>query len=81
MDIPFVSRKISDEKGNNTRYERDLEFELMLVAIEEISGHMIVLSKIKWGHKVDLKIDNSQKMHSRIEITEFKTTCFYEESL
>ena len=82
MDNPFRVVHLSDDKGRSSKkFVRDLKFDLMLAAIEENSGHMIILSNIKWGIKVDFQIENSRLMHSRVRPKEFEYTCRFNQSL
>ena len=56
-----------------TKFDRDDEFELMLTAIEENSGHMIILATIEWGKSLCLEYDKAKPINSRIELTHLKS--------
>ena len=56
-----------------TKFDRDDEFELMLTAIEENSGHMIILATIEWGKSLCLEYDKTKSINSRIELTHLKS--------
>ena len=45
----------------------------MLTAIEENSGHMILLATIEWGKSLCLKYDSTKPIHSRMELTHLKS--------
>ena len=55
------------------KFEREDEFELMLTAIEENSGHMIVLATIEWGKSLSFKYDHSKPVDSRLKLTHLKS--------
>ena len=55
------------------KFDRDDEFELMLTAIEENSGHMIILATIEWGKSLSFEYDNSKPVNSRLKLTRLKS--------
>ena len=57
------------------QYEREDEFELMLTAVEENSGHMIILATVEWGKSLVLSYDRTQLMHSRMSVKDFQNYC------
>ena len=62
--------------GNRIKhFEREDKFELMLVAIEENSGHMIVLKTIEWGKSISLQYDCTKEMHERLKLNHLNTCC------
>ena len=71
-DLPN-SRMPTDKKLK--RIIRDDSFELMLTAIEENSGHMIILATIEWGKSLCLEYDSKKSMHSRISLNSLNTYC------
>ena len=60
--------------------EKDDEFELMLTAIEENSGHTIVLGTIRWGRFFRWQYDCTKSMHSRINMKKINSYCFLSKS-
>lgn len=69
QDFPSASvpTKIHGNKLN--QIERDDKFELMLTAIEENSGHMIVLKTIEWEKSVNLQYDQIGILQIEVEIS------------
>ena len=57
------------------KFERDFKAELMLAAIEENSGHMIILASFEWGNFTCLQYDRSKPIHSRIKLTNYSSYC------
>lgn len=55
------------------KFEREDEFELMLAAIEENSGHMIILTTIEWKKLLCIKYDKTKPMHDRLELTHLES--------
>ena len=55
------------------KFERDDEFELMLTAIEENSGYMIILATIEWGKSLCIEYNKTKPMHDRLELTHLKS--------
>ena len=55
--------------------ERDSKFKLMLTAIEENSGHVIILANIEWGKSLFSDYDVTKGMHARIGLSRLKTFC------
>ena len=55
------------------KFERDDEFELMLTAIEENSGHMIILATIEWGKSLSFEYDKTKPVNSRLKLTRLKS--------
>ena len=51
----------------------------MLVAIEEISGKIVELAKLKWTHEIKLRIDGEKTPNSRISAVKYQTTCTHED--
>ena len=60
---------------NLEKTDRDFKADLMLVAIEENTGHMIILAVIEWGKFVCLKYDHTKPVHSRIKLTACTSYC------
>ena len=59
---------------------RDIRFELMLVAVEENSGRWMILETIEWGQKVQIQVDTKMPINSRLKLREYKTWCSHNES-
>ena len=78
-DTPF-SRMPIDHVQTVNQIEKDDKFELMLTAIEENSGHMIVLGTIKWGRFFHWQYDCSKPMHSRINMKKINSYCYLSKS-
>ena len=51
------------------KFHRDFKADLMLAAIEENSGHMIVLAVVEWGKTIGLRYDRTRNEHDRIRMT------------
>ena len=74
QDIPGEFFRIKQDETLE-KFREDMKFVLMLTAIEENSGHMIVLTTIEWGVDICLQYDVTKPMHSRISMTRLKTYC------
>ena len=80
-DLPNATRPFLNYNGNPAnKYKRELNFTLMLTAIEENSGKMIVLTELKWTNSIQLKIDTSKPYNCRLIAEKYKTTCTYNNS-
>ena len=55
--------------------DRDFKADLMLTAIEENTGHMIILAVIEWGKFVCFQYDHTKPVHSRIKLTACTSYC------
>ena len=55
--------------------DRDFKADLMLAAIEENTGHMIILAVIEWGKFICLQYDHTKPVHSRIKLTACTSYC------
>ena len=62
------------------KIEKSRNFKLMLTAIEENSGHMIVLAEILWGKSFCINYDWEKPMHSRISMSKVSSHCVLNES-
>ena len=80
QDLPNSWMKTNKDGKNLKKLKRDDKFELMLTAIEENSGHMIILATIEWGKEVCLQYDNTKSMHSRISLNSLNTYCEFKHS-
>ena len=60
---------------NLEKTDRDFKADLMLAAIEENTGHMIILAVIEWGKFVCLKYDHTKPVHSRTKLTACTSYC------
>ena len=61
------------DEDETVKFERDDEFELMLTAIEENSGYMIILATIEWGKSLCIEYNKTKPMHDRLELTHLKS--------
>ena len=61
--------------GKIEKCDRDFKAELMLTAIEENSGHMIILATVDWGKIACLQYNRAKPIHSRIELIEYNSYC------
>ena len=61
--------------GKIEKCDRDFKAELMLTAIEENSGHMIILATVDWGKFTCLQYNRAKPIHSRIELIEYNSYC------
>ena len=75
QDLPNVKLRANTDKYKLKSFKREDEFELMLTAIEENSGHMIILARVEWGKTLRLQYDCKRSIHERLELTELKTYC------
>ena len=57
------------------KFHRDFKADLMLAAIEENSGHMIVLAVVEWGKTIGLRYDRTRNEHDRIRMTNHNSYC------
>ena len=78
--MPSGRVPIHTEDYKLNKIEKSRNFKLMLTAIEENSGHMIVLAEIWWGKSFCIKYDCEKPMHSRISMTKVSSHCVLNES-
>ena len=74
-DLPNSGEKFIDEGQVLTRFEREENFEMMLTAVEENSGHMIILATVDWKHKLSFEVDVKRPVYSRLELTDLEVSC------
>ena len=74
FDLPSAAARFRREGSAMTSFEREESFELMLTAVEENSGHMIVLATVQWSHVVDFQVDVNREVHSRLKLKGLETT-------
>ena len=79
-DFPSSSFEINNNGSKFKTNEIEDDFELMLTAIEENSGHMINLATIEWGKDINLQYDCEKLMHSRINMIKLHSYCRLYES-
>ena len=79
-DLPTATLPFFKLGNPVTKYRRELSFTLLLAAIEENSGKMIILTELKWTNSIQLKIDTSKPYNCRLEAEKYKTTCTYNKS-
>ena len=60
--------------------DRNMKFELMLVAIEENSGCMSVLSSVGWSYKLISERDPLKDVHFQTKLDELSIESFNSES-
>ena len=73
--MPGGSMKTKSFGRNLEKYHRDFKAEMILAAIEENSGHMIILAAVDWGKTVGLKYDRTRNEHDRIRMTNHNSYC------
>ena len=61
------------DEDETVKFERDDEFELMLTAIEETSGYMIILATIEWEKSLSFEYDKTKPVNSRLKLTRLKS--------
>ena len=70
VDMPSCTMKVCEDYGRVLKKcHRDFKADLMLAAIEENSGHMIILAAVEWGKIIDLRYDGTRNEHDRIVMT------------
>ena len=74
-DFPLLTNGWKLKNYSVLNVNRDVRFELMLVAIEENSGHWIDLTKVKWGQKVQIQVDTNMPVNSRLQLKHYTTWC------
>ena len=81
QDFPSSNMFTSLNGNKLKKLHKDINFELRLTAIEENSGHMIVLSTIEWGKSIILQYDSSsQEMNSRLKLNHLNGYCKFKRS-
>ena len=81
QDFPSSNMFTSLNGNKLKKLHKDINFELRLTAIEENSGHMIVLSTIEWGKSIILQYDSSsQEMNSRLKLNHLSGYCKFKRS-
>ena len=74
-DLPNSGDIFIDEGQVLIRFEREENFELMLTAVEENSGHMIILATVDWKHELSFEVDVKRPVYSRLELTGLEVSC------
>ena len=74
-DLPCSSFEINYDGSKLKRFEKEDDFELMLTAIEENSGHRINLATIEWGKDIYLQYDHTKPMYSRMNMNRLNSYC------
>ena len=74
-DFPSFTSDWKLKNHSVLNVNRDISFELMLVAIEENSGHWINLTNVEWGQEVQIQVDTNRPVNSRLQLKHYKTWC------
>ena len=61
-------------------FDRKIKFELMLVAIEENSGCMAVLSSVHWNYNLNIERDPCKPLHYQTKLNKLEIESFFDES-
>ena len=80
FDLPAAATTFNRNGAEITRFDREENFEMMLTAVEENSGHIIILATVDWTHKVNFQVDVKKPVHSRLKLTGLETTCYFDGS-
>ena len=74
-DVPNSGEDFIYEDQVLTNFEREVNFETMLMAVEENSGHMIILATVDWKHKLSFEVDVERPIFLRLKLTDLEVSC------
>ena len=80
QDFPSASVPTKIHGNKLKQVERDGKFLLMLTAIEEHSGNIIVLKTIEWEKSISLQYDCTRLVYSRFKLKDLNTSCKLKQS-